>query len=192
MLTNQNENLEIKSGLIQFRAFCMQPFKGLQCILAGIHTSTCLPEQISSLRSKRFHTSSLRKLGREQKKRLLSWRAVNIQMNRTVKYQGEFSWILGFAGKRFLFSPPLPPSIFFCSRSNFRAITRLEMLATQANKPQEFLTISWYHVCPRGTCDYRRVIWTTFLAWEVRTRAQLFKRWITQFIFLRLILIWTG
>ena len=30
-------------------------------------------------------------------------------MNRTVKYQGAFSRIVGFAGKRFLFSaPPLP------------------------------------------------------------------------------------
>ena len=37
------------------------------------------------------------------------------------------------ARKRFLFSPPPPPSnFFFCSRSNFRAITRLETLATQA------------------------------------------------------------
>ena len=38
----------------------------------------------------------------------------------------------GFAGKRFLFSPPLSPSIFFCSRSDFRAVARLETLATQA------------------------------------------------------------
>ena len=37
------------------------------------------------------------------------------------------------ARKRFLFSPPPPPSTFFlCSRSNFRAIIRLETLATQA------------------------------------------------------------
>ena len=62
----------------------------------------------------------------------LFWRAVNLQMNRTVKYEGAFSRIVGFAGKRFLFSPPPPPSTF-CSRSNFRAITRLETLATQAN-----------------------------------------------------------
>ena len=41
------------------------------------------------------------------------WRAVNLQMNRTVKYQGAFSRIVGFAGKRFLFSPPPPPSTFF-------------------------------------------------------------------------------
>ena len=36
-------------------------------------------------------------------------------MNRTMKYQGAFSRIVGFAGKRFLFSPPPPPppSIFF-------------------------------------------------------------------------------
>ena len=32
-------------------------------------------------------------------------------MNRTVKYQGAFSRIVRFAGKRFLFSPP--PSTFF-------------------------------------------------------------------------------
>ena len=43
---------------------------------------------------------------------LLFWRAVNLQMNRTVKYQGAFSRIVGFAGKRFLFSPP-PPNFFF-------------------------------------------------------------------------------
>ena len=53
-------------------------------------------------------------------------------MNRTVKYQGAFSRIVGFAGKRFLFSPPPPPSTFFCFRSNFRVLTRLETLATQA------------------------------------------------------------
>ena len=40
----------------------------------------------------------------------LFWRAVNLQMNRTVKYQGAFSRIVGLAGKRFLFSPPPPPS----------------------------------------------------------------------------------
>ena len=51
-------------------------------------------------------------------------------MNRTVKYQGAFSRIVGFAGKR---SPlPLPVQPFFCFLSNFRAITRLETLATQA------------------------------------------------------------
>ena len=61
----------------------------------------------------------------------LFWRAVNLQMNRTVKYQGAFSRIVGFAGKRFLFSPP--PPTFFCLRSNFCAITRLETLATQAS-----------------------------------------------------------
>ena len=49
-------------------------------------------------------------------------------MNRTVKYQGAFSRIMGFAGKRFLFSP----SIFFCSCSYIPAITGLEMLAMQA------------------------------------------------------------
>ena len=49
-----------------------------------------------------------------------------------MKYQGTFSRIVGFAGKRFLFSPPLPPQPFFRFRSNFCAITQLEMLATQA------------------------------------------------------------
>ena len=69
----------------------------------------------------------------------LFWRAVNLQMNWTVKYQGAFSRIVGFAGKRFLFAPPPPPStLFFCSRSNFHAITRLERLATQATKLHEF------------------------------------------------------
>ena len=33
-------------------------------------------------------------------------------MNRTVKYQGAFSRIVGFAGKRFLFSTPPPYFIF--------------------------------------------------------------------------------
>ena len=77
----------------------------------------------------------------------LFWRAVNLQMNRTVKYQGAFSRIVGFAGKRFLFSPPPPPStfFFFCSRSNFRAITRLEALATQAMLWEKSLliTLAW-------------------------------------------------
>ena len=69
----------------------------------------------------------------------LFWRAVNLQMNRTVKYQGAFSRIEGFAGKRFLFSPlPLPLQPFFCFHSNFRAITRLETLATQAINIVEF------------------------------------------------------
>ena len=61
----------------------------------------------------------------------LFWRAVNLQMNRTVKYQGAFSRIVGFAGKRFL-SPSPFILFFFCFRSNFPAITRLETLATQA------------------------------------------------------------
>ena len=59
---------------------------------------------------------------------LLSCRAVNLQMNRTVKYQRALSRIVGF--------PLLPspsPFNFFCSRSYFRPITRLETLATQAN-----------------------------------------------------------
>ena len=73
-----------------------------------------------SLRSKPFRASSSRKLGREQKKGMTG--------------EGEGSeGTVGFAGKRFLFCLPPPPSIFFCSRSNFRAITRMETLAMQAS-----------------------------------------------------------
>ena len=58
--------------------------------------------------------SSSRKLGREQKKK-----------ERTGEGEGNEG--------TFLFSPPPPPSnLFFCSCSTFRAITRLETLATQA------------------------------------------------------------
>ena len=40
----------------------------------------------------------------------------------------------------FLFSPPPTPStLFFCFRSNFRAITRLETLATQATDTQDYI-----------------------------------------------------
>ena len=39
--------------------------------------------------------------------------SVNLQTNPTVKYQGAFFRIVGFAGKRFLFSSPPPPSTFF-------------------------------------------------------------------------------
>ena len=56
-----------------------------------------------------------------------------------MKYQGAFSRIVGFAGKRFLFSPPPPSSTFFFRfRSNFGAITRLETLATQAKYFQAY------------------------------------------------------
>ena len=148
-LTNQKGNLDIKSGLIQFRAFSMQPFKGLQCILACIHTSTCLPEQTSSLRSKCFRMSSLRKLGREQKKAsiLMSCQYTN-EPNREIS-RGVFL-NRGVCGQAFPLLPSPPPFHFFCSRSNFRAITRLEMLATQANKPQEFLTILDTMYAPGG------------------------------------------
>ena len=64
-----------------------------------------------SLRSKRFRASWSRKLGRESKKGGMS-------------PEGE--------GRK----ENLPPSLvfhFFCSRSNFRAISRCETLATQAN-----------------------------------------------------------
>ena len=47
---------------------------------------------------------------------------------------------MGLLGKHFLFPPPPPPSIFhfFCSHSNFCAITQLEMLAPQAT--------SYFHI----------------------------------------------
>ena len=37
----------------------------------------------------------------------IGWQTVNLQMNQTVKYQGAFSRITGFSGKRFI-PPPLP------------------------------------------------------------------------------------
>ena len=40
----------------------------------------------------------------------------------------------GGGERRNLFSPPPPRSTFFCFRSNFRAITRLQTLAMQAKK----------------------------------------------------------
>ena len=50
----------------------------------------------------------------------------------------------------FLFSPPPPPStFFFCFRSNFRAITRLETLATQAKMKSK----------PRWTIDTSGPLW---------------------------------
>ena len=59
---------------------------------------------------------SSRKLGQEQKK----WMTGEVEGNEGTKVSS---------------SPlPLPLQPFFCFRSNFRAITRLEMLATQANK----------------------------------------------------------
>ena len=63
-------------------------------------------------------------------------------MNRTVKYQGRFpeSWGL----RASVSSPPFPIPPFFCSRSNFRAMTRLETLATQASK-----NISRYYILNR-------------------------------------------
>ena len=65
-----------------------------------------------SLHSKRFRASSSRKLVREQKK----WNE-----------EGE-----GSEGNSVSSSPLPPPLFFFCSRSNFGAITRLGTLATQA------------------------------------------------------------
>ena len=45
-----------------------------------------------------------------------------------------------------LLSSSHPPSlILFCCRSNFGAITRLETLATPANKAQDLTTSNDYH-----------------------------------------------
>ena len=45
-----------------------------------------------------------------------------------------------------LLSPPHPLSfILFCCRSKFGAITRLETLATPANKAQDLTTSNDYH-----------------------------------------------
>ena len=69
-----------------------------------------------------------------------------------------FSQAKGFAGKRFLFSPPHPPSTFFFYRfrSNFRAITRLETLATQARRVK-FVTPDVLANDPRLFCSERSV-----------------------------------
>ena len=39
--------------------------------------------------------------------------AVNLQMNRTLKYQGTFFRIVGLGRKSFLFTPSTPPSPIF-------------------------------------------------------------------------------
>ena len=66
----------------------------------------------------------------------IGWQTVNLQMNQTVKYQGAFSRITGFSGKRFIPPPsPIPllvhPSIFhfFCFPSN--SVTQLEKLSDE-------------------------------------------------------------
>ena len=79
--------------------------------------------QMVSPRSKRVLASSSRKLGREQKKRKDGggggeWRN-----------EGMKEWRFPL-----LHSPSPFHLFFFCSRSNFRAVTRLETLATQASK----------------------------------------------------------
>ena len=51
--------------------------------------------------------------------------------------KGRFQESWGFGGKRFLISPRPPPSTFFFAPANFWAITRLEMLATQATNKCE-------------------------------------------------------
>ena len=85
------------------------------------------PHDFEKLRSPTNADSDWRRAGS------VDYLSLETSINRTVKYQGAFFRIVGFAGKRFLFSPLPPPStFFFCSRSNFRAVTRLETLATQA------------------------------------------------------------
>ena len=73
-----------------------------------------------SLRSKRFHASSSRKLGRQQKKKKRKdgggERREQSKLFRS-GILGAFSRIVGFAGKRFLFSPP--SSIFFTPALTF-------------------------------------------------------------------------
>ena len=69
----------------------------------------------------------------------------------------------GVCGQAFplLPGPPPPPStLFFCSRSNFHAITQLERLATQATKLPEF-----HH---RRRLDYVLTTWRLpgRFAWE--------------------------
>ena len=80
-----------------------------------------------SLRSKRFRASSSRTLGREQKKKRNDGNGGGERRKRLPANPTPPQSL----------SPPSPHppshSIFFCSRSNFRAISRLETLATQAN-----------------------------------------------------------
>ena len=52
----------------------------------------------------------------------------------------------GEGNEGFLFSPPPPPSTFFCLRSNVRAITRLETLATQARVNLSYLRTVYFFV----------------------------------------------
>ena len=47
-------------------------------------------------------------------------------MNQPVKYQGAFSRIVGFAGKRFLFSTPPSHSIFFAPALTFAKTNQAE------------------------------------------------------------------
>ena len=64
-------------------------------------------------------------------------------------------------GQAFPLLPSPPPSIFvFCFRSNFRAITRLETLATQASSiwvaiPVDLVILRWYARGADGRADVR-------------------------------------
>ena len=51
---------------------------------------------------------------------------------------------MGRKGNLLSLAPP-PSFILFCCRSNFGAITRLETLATPANKAQDLTTNNDYH-----------------------------------------------
>ena len=91
-------------------------------LLTGILTAEL------SLRSKRFRASSPRKAGTTAKKK----RNDGGGGGESRKRLPANSTIL----KNFLFSPPPPTSTlcFFRCRSNFRAVTRLETVATQAKR----------------------------------------------------------
>ena len=82
-------------------------------IQSGLSHSQRYHELTCSLRSKRFLACSSRKLGPEQKKK---------------KGRGR-----GRGMKEPVLPSPSPFHLFFCSRSNFRSVTWLETLATQAN-----------------------------------------------------------
>ena len=84
----------------------------------------------SSLRSKRFCASSSRKVGTRAKKGMT----------------GEGKGKEGTSSSPLLLPLPL---FFFCSRSNFRAITRLETLATQAiSQAEQMKTFSPSTILP--------------------------------------------
>ena len=54
----------------------------------------------------------------------------------------QFFKIVGFAGKRFLHSPPPPPSFLFLLSFQFSRRTRAEPLATQATYHSRRISVS--------------------------------------------------